>query len=229
MVEINKLVKVLGDRPVLKIPSYRFECGLKYAILGANGSGKSTFLRIIADILRPDEGWVSIAPELQKNRGYMPQHPYMFGFSVLRNVMAALPEKETALEDATEALKRLGMESLIKAKGNRLSGGEAQRTAIAGMIAQPRRLLLLDEPTSATDIAGNDLVEAALTDYATETGCLLIFTTHSPAQAERLADRAIMLHNGQIIENGPVKQVLHHPKSEQGASFLNHWELKRQD
>lgn len=227
MVAINDLVKNFNGRPFLKIPSLQFERGVKYAILGANGSGKSTLLRILAGFMRPDEGSADISPELRANRGYMPQRPYIFGFSVLKNVTIALPDQEYARKDAAEALKKLGMEALMNARGGRLSGGEAQRTAIAAMIAQPRMLLLLDEPTSATDIAGNDLVENALSEYAKKTGCLLIFSTHSPAQAERLADMAIFMHDGEVIENGPVDQVLHRPGSELSASFLRHWELKK--
>ena len=94
------------------------------------------------------------------------------------------------------------------------------------MIAAPRKLLILDEPTSATDIAGNDLVESALIKYARATGCILIIATHSPAQAMRLSDTVIMLDDGRIVENGPSAEILREPKSEEGRLFLQHWKLK---
>ena len=226
MVQITDLKKSYGSRFTLDIPELNVDDGGRYAIIGANGSGKSTLLKILAGVMDPDGGNIIISNDDQRNRGYMPQKNYIFGFSVLKNVTIALYDKENAHENAMDALRILGMESFSGVRGSGLSGGEAQRTAIARMIAQPRKLLLLDEPTSATDIAGNDLVEAAILRFTEKTGCSLIFATHSPAQAERMADRVIMLHCGKIVENGPAGEVLHHPKSEEGEKFLCHWKLK---
>lgn len=226
MIELYNIKVAYGGRTIIDIPELQFESGKRYAIIGTNGSGKSTLLKIIAGTIQPDCGNIQIPSEIQKLRGYMPQHPYIFGFSVLRNVTMALQNKETANFDAVSALKVVGMESFVKESGSSLSGGEAQRMAVARMIAQPRKLLLLDEPTSATDIAGNDLVENALLNYAEKTGCILVIATHSPAQARRLAEQIIMLDHGAVVENGPADEVLHRPKSEQGIKFLQHWKLK---
>ena len=97
--------------------------------------------------------------------------------------------------------------------------------ALARMIVRPRRLLVLDEPTSATDIAGNDLIERALLDYCEAHACTLVFATHSPAQAGRLAQEVLVLDGGELVESGDSQEVLHHPAHEKTSSFLSHWRI----
>jgi ABC-type multidrug transport system ATPase subunit len=225
MIHLSDIVMTYGDRPVLDIPALTLEEGRRYAVMGANGSGKSTLLRILAGTLAPTGGAVYMAAETALDRGYMPQHPYIFSFSVLKNVTMALERNTEAKDAALEALKAVGMDAFLTARGKSLSGGEAQRVAIARLIARPRKLLILDEPTSSTDIAGNDLVEAALRTYCAKSGCTLLFSTHAPAQAMRLSDRVIMLHEGRVVENGPTEEVLSKPASPQGEDFLRHWKI----
>jgi tungstate transport system ATP-binding protein len=226
MIKLSDIKMRYGGRLVLDVPELTLDIGTRYAIIGANGSGKSTLLRIIAGTLQPSGGSVTMPDAVLKSRGYMPQQPYIFGFSVKRNVAMAFEHTAQAEEAAVLALKAVGMESFQKAKGQSLSGGEAQRVAIARIIAISRKLLILDEPTSSTDIAGNDLVESALMDYCANTGCTMIFSTHSPAQAMRMATRVLMLEGGRIVEDGLAADVLHRPQSAQGISFLKHWILK---
>ena len=162
MINLLNLKIKYGSRIILDIPKLTLNDGERYAVIGANGSGKTTLLRMIPGLLIPSSGNISIPYELNNQRGYMPQQPYIFGFSVLKNVTMALERNDHSEGVAIEALKAVGMESFIRAKGKSLSGGEAQRVSFARIIALPRKLLILDEPTSSTDIAGNDLIEAAL-------------------------------------------------------------------
>lgn len=226
MVELEGACKRYGGRSALHVPGYRFERGRRYAVIGPNGSGKSTLMRLVAGVIMPDEGSVRMPGDVRETLGYMPQHPYAFGFSVLRNVAMALPGTGTRTESAAhEALRRVGLEGFARRRGNELSGGEMQRMALARMIARPRKLLVLDEPTSATDIAGNDLVERVLLDYCGETGCTLLFATHSPSQAGRMAQEVLVLDGGNVAECGDAQTVLHHPARESTASFLEHWRI----
>jgi len=117
------------------------------------------------------------------------------------------------------------MRNFLAARGNKLSGGEAQRMAVARMIAKPRKLLLLDEPTSSTDIRGTDAIENTLLEYAKETRCTLIFSTHSPAQVLRLAEEVIFLNQGRILEKGSARDVLGNPQTESARLFLQHWRI----
>lgn len=222
MIKLREIKKYYGGRCVLDIAHLDLAAGERCALLGANGSGKSTLLRILAGVLEAEQGTVSIPEALARGRGHMPQRPYSFGFSVLKNVsMAAEGE-----EDARKALEAVGMGGMAQAKGGDLSGGEAQRMAFARMIVRDRPLLLLDEPTSAMDIAGSDLVEKALLEYCARTGCTLLFSTHSLAQAQRLARRALLLDEGRVAEDGPVERVLYQPESEQARKFLRFWKLE---
>ncbi len=218
----NILVKV-GGREILDIPLLEFEEGKRYGLIGENGSGKTTLLRVLAGTLKPTQG--EVTPQHLDDFGYMPQSPYAFSFSVLRNVEIALENTPDRREKAARALEAVGMQNFLWARGNKLSGGEAQRMAVARMIARPRKLLLLDEPTSSTDIRGTDSIENTLLDYARNSSCTLIFSTHSPAQALRLAQEVIFLHQGKILEKGPALEVLENPQTESARLFLQHWRI----
>ena len=225
MIELKGVKKEYSGRCVLDIREAVFEKGKRYALLGTNGSGKSTLIKILAGTIKPSEGEVRSSMTDKKATGYLPQKPYGFSFTVLRNVMMAIekcPEREDLAKAAIEAV---GMEDFIKADASRLSGGETQRIAFARVIALHREFLILDEPTAATDLLGIDQLEAALLKYYNENGCAVIMATHSPAQAMRLCDELIFLHKGQIVEQGEIRQIMDDPKSEEFSAFLNHWRL----
>ena len=224
MLELNAVEVRFKDRTTLQIPHLRFEEGRTYGIIGENGSGKTTLLRLLAGTLAPTSGQV-LRSISRDNLAYLPQSPYSFSFSVLRSVSMGLPRSAERKTRATEALAKVGLSELAGARGDRLSGGEAQRMGLARVIALPRRCLILDEPTSATDIRGMDRIETVLREYARETGCLLIFSTHAPAQALRLAEEVIFLEKGQLVEMGSASQLLRHPQDERTRSFLKHWQL----
>lgn len=223
MIELINVSKTVQMRTILDIPRLSFEKGKRYALIGVNGSGKTTLLRILAGTLKPDTGKAKNVPI--KKMGYMPQSPYAFGFSVQKNVEIALPKSSRAKKLAAKAIQAVGMAPLAHARGNQLSGGETQRMALARMIALPRKLLLLDEPTSSMDIKGTDQIEAALLQYAADTGCTVIFSTHSPAQALRLAEEVIFLDQGKIVEQGESESVLKSPQNESTKLFLQHWRI----
>jgi ABC-type sulfate/molybdate transport systems ATPase subunit len=85
--------------------------------------------------------------------------------------------------------------------------------------------LLLDEPTASADISANDSMERALLDYAEETGCVLVFSSHAPSQALRLGTRVIALDQGKITETGTATDVLQSPRTDSTKTFLAHWRI----
>lgn len=223
MIDLKNITIKYGERTILNIPELHFEIGKRYGLIGENGSGKTTLLRILAGTLKPTSGTVTY---LEANEmGYMPQSPYAFSFSVARNVEMALEKKPDRRQIAIQALENVGLGKMAVAKGHKLSGGEAQRLAFARMIAKQRSLLLLDEPTSSTDIKGMDLIENTLLNYAEQTRCTLIFATHSPAQVLRLAEQVIFLHQGKVVEMGAADQVIREPQNKQTQDFLIHWQI----
>lgn len=225
---ISGLLKSYGGRLVLDIGELCLPQGALCALIGPNGSGKSTLLRLLAGTVTADCGSIRLSEPMNgEDIAYMPQKTYAFRFSVLKNVLLALEgfEAAEAQRRALEALDQVGLAELAQRRADTLSGGEAQRMAFARMIVQPRRLLLLDEPTSSTDIVGNDLVEAALRNFTAQSGCTVLFSTHSPAQALRLADYALALHEGRLAEQGPAKLLLTAPQNMDVARFLQHWRM----
>lgn len=223
MIALRDVVQQFGGRVVLEIPGLQFLPGRRYGLIGENGSGKTTLIRMLAGTSRPTSG---IIEGLQgKKVGYLPQSPYAFSFSVLENVAMALDGRKDAKELAQKALVAVGMESLVEARGERLSGGEAQRMALARVLVRSYDVLILDEPTSSTDVRSMDLIETTLKEYVEKTQCTLIFSTHSPAQALRLADEVLYLEKGRLVEQGPAQELFHSPEDERTKAFLRHWSL----
>ena len=231
-IELHGVRKVYGSRCVLEIDSLRLDEGVSYALVGPNGSGKSTLLRIVAGTIDPSEGSVRTSPRDAVtfiHVGYLPQHSYVFGFSVFRNVALALRTEKLGRSQVEErvmrALQDVGMADMAGARGSGLSGGEAQRVALARILVRDLNVVLLDEPTASLDVAATLQAEKALERYRKQHRCLVVTATHAPAQARRISEHAIMLHDGQVVENGPTTHVLEHPESPQGAAFLEHWKV----
>lgn len=222
MIEVKNILVKAKDRLILDVPSLRFEEGKRYGIIGENGSGKTTLLRVLMGTVQPSQGSIE-GLNLDHNVGYLPQSPYAFSFSVLRNIMMTLENVPSRNDLALDALDKVGLGSLTNARGNTLSGGERQRLGLARLLAVPKTVLLLDEPTSATDIRGTDIVEGLLQEWFEEIRGMLLFTTHSPAQALRMADVVIFMEDGKIVESGNPKNLLNNPQEPETQAFLSHW------
>lgn len=227
---VQQLRKTYGERVVLDVDGLMLKSGVSYALVGPNGSGKSTFLRILGGVADQSSGFVDVTGDVSRDDlavGYMPQKSYVFGFSVSRNVALALAGSGLARDEVKQkveaALKEVGMQDFADARGDGLSGGEAQRVALARLLVQDLDVVLLDEPTASMDIAGTLLVEEALARYRARTGCLLLAATHAPSQAHRISDEAVVLTSGRVVEQGATEQVLAHPESDEGRAFLSYW------
>jgi len=222
MIELKDILVRAKERVILDIPHLIFEKGKRYGIIGENGSGKTTLLRVMMGTVQPSQGTIEGLPPNQQT-GYLPQSPYAFSFSVLRNVSMVFPNVSDQDELALKALEKVRLSALAQSRGNTLSGGERQRLGLARVLALPRDVLLLDEPTSATDIRGTDVVEALLQEWFQKTTGVLVFTTHAPAQALRIADEVIFLEEGRVVESGSPQEVFYNPRKPQTQAFLSHW------
>lgn len=229
---LRDVQKAYGQRQVLDVGNLELRSADLCALIGANGSGKSTLMRILAGTMQPSSGFIGVEGNRTRGDlrvGYMPQRSYVFDFSVSKNVALALKSvrltKAEVAARVESALQATGMQDLAAERGGALSGGEAQRVALARLLVQDLDVLLLDEPTASMDIAGTLLVERALEDYRAKTGCLVVMATHAPAQARRLSEKTVVLSQGKVVESGPTEQVLSHPASEEGRAFLSHWAL----
>ena len=218
MIKITGLKKKYSADFTLEIPSLTIPAGARVALIGPNGAGKSTLLRLIAGILKPDEGEIEISVP-KAAVGYQPQTPYAFQGTVAQNVRLAAGGREIS-----GVLEACNLTELKDKKTGRISGGEKQRMCLARMLAGSYNLLLLDEPLSAADIETGALLERVLTKHCEENGTTLLFSTHLPKQAFDIATEVLILHHGRIEERGGIEE-LGAPKSEFGRLFLSQWRL----
>ena len=205
--------KTFEGRCVLDFPGMEVQSGKIYAIIGANGSGKSTFAKVLAGILTSDK----------KGRhteggtfGYMPQKNYAYRMTTKKNLLLN-GKNEKRAEALMEAIQ---IRHLEHKRADRLSGGETARMALARLMMKRYDLVVLDEPTAAMDMETTLLSEKLIVDYVTETGCALILVTHSLQQARRIADEVWYFHKGKLLESGPKEQVLDTPERAETKQFL---------
>ncbi|MFG0248285.1 MAG: amino acid ABC transporter ATP-binding protein [Phycisphaeraceae bacterium JB051] len=223
MIEIRDLIYTYpnADEPALKNLSVQFPRENVFAVLGQSGSGKTTLLNCIARFLTPTSGSIHIDDkniadmtelEFRHTLGVVFQRLNLFPhLSVLRNLTLA-PEKVfgTSLADARkqarEMLERLGIGDLADRYPAQISGGQAQRVAIArGLMLQPS-YMLLDEPTSALDAQTTQDFAAWLTELSSETSFIIV--THDLPFAEMVASHGVYLSQGEIQATGNVADIL---------------------
>jgi ABC-type multidrug transport system ATPase subunit len=209
------------------VDSFEIKPQDRLAVIGPNGSGKTTLLRLLAGRLKPDEGSITYRDSTPLPY-YLPQISQSFSLSVKNNLLTCLP-KSIGMQErhnlADAALKRFKLEALAHKNAKRLSGGETQRLALACLLVTPKKLLILDEPTSAADIESVDLIEKVLLEDSIKNDTTLIFATHSPRQALNLATKVLLLENGAAAETGSPEELLKNPKTEWGKRFMEHWQI----
>ena len=201
-------------RTVLDFSGVELEAGKIYAVIGANGSGKSTFAKGIAGIISNDEKKQIIDKKL--SAGYMAQKSYAFRMSVEKNILLAGSDKQ----QAEYLMKHLQIDHLAKKNASRLSGGETARMALARIMMKEYDVLILDEPTAAMDMESTSLAEELILKYRKEKNSTIILITHSLQQARRVADEVLYFYQGKLIEKGEKEQVLIMPENEETKKFL---------
>ena len=206
--------KTYEKRKVLDFPGMELQAGKIYAVIGANGSGKSTFAKILAGILHADKkGKFTEGGSI----GYMPQKNYAYRMSTKANILLNGKDEQKA-EELMEAIQ---IRHLASKRADRLSGGETARMALARLMMRSYGLVLLDEPTAAMDMETTLLSEKLIVDYVKKTGCALVLVTHSLQQARRIADEVWYFHKGVLLESGTREQVLNQPQKAETRQFLD--------
>ena len=211
--KIASFSKTYEGRAVLDFPGMELQPGKIYAVIGANGSGKSTFSKVLAGILSADKKGKHTDGGTV---GYMPQKNYAFRMSAKSNILlnGTDPHRAETLMDA------LRIRHLENKRADRLSGGETARVALARLMMKRYDLVILDEPTAAMDMETTILSEALIADYVRDTGCAMILVTHSLQQARRIADEVLYFHKGKLLETGPKETVLYEPAKAETKQFL---------
>ena len=206
-------------------------------LIGPSGCGKSTFLRCLNRLETPSSGSIKfegvevdeahIDPVRQK-MGMVFQHFNLFPhLTVKKNLELAptllkLKDKEAISARADELLARVGLADKANAYPKSLSGGQQQRIAIARALAMDPDVILFDEPTSALDPELTGEVLKVLRDLA-DRKTTMIIVTHEMHFARDVADRILFMDGGVVVEEGPAKQLIDHPREERTRQFLAHY------
>ncbi len=205
-----------SNQPVLMINTLDIPASSVIALVGPNGSGKTTLLHLLAFLITPQKGSFSFfgakvsASELislRRRVGLLPQNPYLFKCSVLENVTIGLKlrgfSRREARKMAIEGLKKVRMEGYESRWPNSLSGGEAQRIALARTLALNPEVFLFDEPANHLDLESVKRTEQLILNLNRNEKKTVIFTTHNLSFAQNLTDFVIHIFQGQVVPTAP--------------------------
>ena len=235
-IEAKNIYKTFDNMHVLKGINLKVNDGEVVVLVGASGSGKSTFLRCLNLLAAPTSGSVLIdgvditdpsvdLNQIRRKVGMVFQSFNLFeNMTVIENIKLA-PKKLLRISDAAaekearQLLKRVGLLDKADMMPKYLSGGQKQRIAIARALAMHPEAILFDEPTSALDPEMIGEVLDVIRDLAKD-GLTMVIVTHEMSFAREVGTRMIFLDRGKIIEDGTPKQVMDHPKTERAARFF---------
>ncbi|WP_208951533.1 L-cystine ABC transporter ATP-binding protein TcyN [Rahnella sp. ChDrAdgB13] len=241
-IDVKQLTKKFHGQTVLHGIDLQVNAGEVVAIIGPSGSGKTTLLRSINLLEEPDGGTIKVGNieidgnkpiskqknkvrELRQQVGFVFQNFNLFPHrSVLENIIEGPvivkgEPKAKAIATAHQLLEKVGLSGKENAYPRRLSGGQQQRVAIARALAMSPEVILFDEPTSALDpeLVGEVLntIRALALEHRT-----MVIVTHEMSFARDVADRAIFMDQGKIVEQGPAKALFSNPQHARTKQFL---------
>ena len=244
-VRVEGLNVWIGGSHVLKDVELKASPGSITAIMGPSGSGKSTLIRTInrlidlvpgarvegrvmlgdIDVLRSDPY------EVRRHIGMVFQEPNPFPHMTIYDNVAigprlhGLARTRRELDEIVEwALRKAHLWEEVKDRlhdyPHQLSGGQKQRLSLARALALKPRVLLLDEPTANIDPVSTTKIERSIIEFAKENMSTVLIVTHTPQQAARISDRIVFIYQGRIVEYGPTKEIILHPRNELTKRFL---------
>jgi polar amino acid transport system ATP-binding protein len=249
VVQVEHLSKSFGDLQVLSDISFSVHQGEVLAIIGPSGSGKSTLLRAVTHLEEADRGTIAICgtrivedgayadPATLRSAllklGLVFQDFNLFPhFSVLRNVTEAQVRvlgrgKGEARDVALALLEKMGLAGKAAAYPCELSGGQKQRVSIARALALNPQVLFFDEPTSALDPELTGEILKVIRGLAAEKMTMVV-VTHEMGFARDVADRAMLMDAGVVVEEGPARELIDNPRNERTRAFLRRFSQEGQ-
>ena len=232
--QVDRVSYRYGDTLALDSVSLDIEAGELVTVVGPSGCGKSTLLRLVAGLLQPSEGGLSVggkdvsgvAPE-KRGVGWVPQSYGLFEhLNVAQNVAFGPRMQGVARDERDKTVGRLLELCHISDLANRpvsaLSGGQRQRVAVARALAASPKLLLLDEPLAALDPQLRLELRTSLEQLLRESGVTTLFVTHDQEEALALADRVAVLSRGKLEQFATPETLWQQPASEFVAKFVGH-------
>ncbi len=226
MIEVKDLFFSYKNKEVIKDINLKLNSGLVYCLLGKNGSGKTTLLRLLAGLLEPDLGYISLygddirtinRKKIAEIISYVPQgHEAYFPYSVIDMVVMgrapyldifSRPQKED-YQKADEVLCRLGIMGLRNRNYIELSGGEKRLVFIARALVQETDYIFLDEPTANLDFSNQKMITDILKNISRQRERGVIVSLHDPNLVSAFSDEVILMKSGKIINQGVIKEIM---------------------
>lgn len=220
-IEVKNLIKEFDEKRVIDEVSFKVDDGETLAIVGFSGSGKSTILKMICGLLKPDGGEIITS---EGDIAMVFQYSALFdSLNVADNIAFALRERKDLKNKYTEKeikqivsekLELVGLKGIERKFPSELSGGMQKRVSFARAIVTEPKTILYDEPTAGLDPISSTLIEDYIVRLKEETHAASIVVTHQMSTITRTADRIIMLYNGKVVFEGTPKEML-----EQGNEY----------
>ena len=238
MIEVKKLCKRYDHNQVLLNLDASIEKSEVISIIGPSGKGKSTFLRCLNLLERPDSGEIHInghnildkkcnVPAIRQQMGMVFQEFNLFRHLTVLGNLTLIPRKilkksdKRAKREAVKLLKTVGLAEKMYNFPHELSGGQKQRIAIARCLSMNPEIILFDEPTSALDPTKVSEVLAVIRKLARE-GMTMVIVTHEMDFARDVSDRVFYMDEGKIYESGTPEQIFNNPQKQKTNAFINH-------
>ncbi|HDS00498.1 MAG TPA: ATP-binding cassette domain-containing protein, partial [candidate division Zixibacteria bacterium] len=216
ILKIDSVTKVFDRKVAVKNFSLEVQEGVIYGLLGPNGAGKTTTIRMVMNIIAPDEGRITVMGremnEQAKDRiGFLPEERGLYQKMVVRDVLTYLGEikgmKKPQIAGAIEEwLARVKLSECIDDKVEELSKGMQQKLQFASTLIHDPQLIMLDEPFSGLDPVNLELIKNIVLEQKRQ-GKTIIFSTHIMEQAEKLCDNICLINKGEKVLDGPLFEV----------------------
>ena len=229
LIEVENVKKVYGDKLILKNINLKIDKGEFVTIIGSSGCGKTTFLKLINGLVKPDFGQVYVNNydistidkiALRRGIGYVIQEIGLFPHMNVRKNISYIPNlikkdsKEKVENKVRELIKVVGLkEDMLDRYPNELSGGQRQRVGIARALASDAKILLMDEPFGAIDEITRRLLQDEILRIYKQFNMTIIFITHDIKEALKLGTRVIVMDKGEIVQNDTPEEVVRNPKT----------------
>ncbi|WP_133015303.1 ABC transporter ATP-binding protein [Clostridium cuniculi] len=229
LIEVENVKKVYGDKLILKNINLKIDKGEFVTIIGSSGCGKTTFLKLINGLVKPDFGQVYVNNydistidkiALRRGIGYVIQEIGLFPHMNVRKNISYIPNlikkdsKEKVENRVKELIKVVGLkEDMLDRYPNELSGGQRQRVGIARALASDPKILLMDEPFGAIDEITRRLLQDEILRIYKQFNMTIIFITHDIKEALKLGTRVIVMDKGEIVQNDTPEEVVRNPKT----------------
>ncbi|KDE73076.1 ABC transporter ATP-binding protein [Fusobacterium necrophorum] len=234
MLEFEKVSKYYGKKAVLKNVSFSVKRGEIFGILGQSGAGKSTIGKLLLQMIKTTEGKILFEGKELKELSrreiqtvfqdpYSSLNPGLKIGQILEEPLLAngVKRKEERRKKVLETLKKVGLlESDAEKYPSELSGGQRQRVCIAGAIILSPKLIVCDEPIASLDLAMQEQILQLIYRINQEEGITFLFISHNLPAIYRIADRILLLYQGEVQEIQNTLDFFYHPNSEYGRQFL---------